>query len=40
MKHDFGGFGGGGLGGLQLPFQISKIKGSDKTNQKREDNPL
>ena len=35
-------FGGsrGGLRGLQPPFQISKIKESNKTEQKIEDNPL
>ena len=32
--------GGGGLRGLQPPFQISKIKKSNKTKQKIEDNPL
>ena len=27
--------GGGGLGGLQPPFEISKIKESNKTKQKK-----
>ena len=30
----------GGLRGLQPPFQISKIKESNKTKQKIDDNPL
>ena len=30
----------GGLRGLQHPFQISKIKESNKTKQKIEENPL
>ena len=30
----------GGLRGLQPPFQISKIKESNKTKQKIEDHPL
>ena len=33
-------WGGGGVTGVATPFQISKIKGSDKTNKKIEDNPL
>ena len=32
--------GGGGYGGCNPPFQISKIKESNKTKQKIEDNPL
>ena len=32
--------GGGGLRALQPPFQMSKIKESNKTEQKIEDNPL
>ena len=37
--YNIGGF-RGGLRGMQPPFQILKIKESNKTKQKLEDNPL